>query len=171
MRRSWSRMVAAAAIVSSVLVGFAFADDEHGDRDFGVWVERKLNARSEQLFGIGRPLEASAPPTTGAFRRPDQRASEQVLLARGLRVEYLTRNAGELTDMMAFFPAHRPTHLITFEEAVAIGTTLVMLSARPSRIRALLRNDGRVERARLVDDLNTMIMEEVERQQGAHPGP
>jgi NitT/TauT family transport system ATP-binding protein len=56
------------------------------------------------------------------------------------------------------------THAI--EEAVAIGTTLVMLSARPSRIRALLRNDGGVERIRLVDDLNTMIMEEVERQQG-----
>ncbi len=61
------------------------------------------------------------------------------------------------------------THSI--EEAVAIGTTLVMLSARPARIRALIRNDGRVERTRLVDDLNTMIMEEVERQQGAHPGP
>ena len=61
------------------------------------------------------------------------------------------------------------THAI--EEAVAIGTTLVMLSARPSRIRALIRNDGRVDRARLVDDLNTMIMEEVERQQGAYPRP
>jgi NitT/TauT family transport system ATP-binding protein len=56
------------------------------------------------------------------------------------------------------------THSI--EEAVAIGTTLVMLSARPCRIRELVRNDGRVERGRLVDDLNTMIMEEVERQQG-----
>lgn len=56
------------------------------------------------------------------------------------------------------------THSI--EEAVAIGTTLVMLSARPSRIRQLIRNDGRVARDRLVDDLNTMIMEEVERQQG-----
>jgi NitT/TauT family transport system ATP-binding protein len=59
------------------------------------------------------------------------------------------------------------THSI--EEAVAIGTTLVMLSARPSRVRELIRNDGRVERARLVDDLNVMIMEEVERQQGAGP--
>jgi NitT/TauT family transport system ATP-binding protein len=54
------------------------------------------------------------------------------------------------------------THAI--EEAVAIGTTLIMLSARPSRIRAVLRNDGHLERAKLVDDLNTMIMEEVERQ-------
>jgi NitT/TauT family transport system ATP-binding protein len=57
------------------------------------------------------------------------------------------------------------THAI--EEAVAIGTTLIMLSARPSRIRTLVRNDGRVERSKLIDDLNTMIMEEVERQQGA----
>jgi NitT/TauT family transport system ATP-binding protein len=56
------------------------------------------------------------------------------------------------------------THSI--EEAADVGTTLVMLSARPSRIREVIRNDGRVERAKLVDDLNTMIMEEVERQQG-----
>jgi NitT/TauT family transport system ATP-binding protein len=60
------------------------------------------------------------------------------------------------------------THSI--EEAVEIGTTLVMLSARPARIRALLRNDGHVERAKLIDDLNTMIMEEVEKQQGGSPG-
>jgi NitT/TauT family transport system ATP-binding protein len=59
------------------------------------------------------------------------------------------------------------THSI--EEAVAIGTTLVMLSARPARVREQISNDGRVERAKLVDDLNTMIMEEVERQQGAAP--
>jgi NitT/TauT family transport system ATP-binding protein len=56
------------------------------------------------------------------------------------------------------------THAI--EEAVAIGTTLVMLSARPSRIREQVRNDGHLDRAKLIDDLNTMIMEEVERQQG-----
>ncbi len=56
------------------------------------------------------------------------------------------------------------THSI--EEAVAIGTTLVMLSARPSRIREKIRNDHTTDRARLVDDLNTMIMEEVHTQQG-----
>ena len=55
------------------------------------------------------------------------------------------------------------THAI--EEAVAIGTTLVMLTARPARIRERIRNDGRVERGTLVDELNGMIMEEVERQQ------
>ena len=56
------------------------------------------------------------------------------------------------------------THSI--EEAVSIGTMLIMMSARPSRVRELIRNDGRVERTKLIDDLNTMIMEEVERQQG-----
>jgi NitT/TauT family transport system ATP-binding protein len=59
------------------------------------------------------------------------------------------------------------THSI--EEAVAIGTTLLMLTARPARIRELIPNDGKLERGKLVDQLNTMIMEEVERQQGATP--
>jgi NitT/TauT family transport system ATP-binding protein len=59
------------------------------------------------------------------------------------------------------------THAI--EEAVDIGTVLVMLSARPARVRTLVRNDGRLERAKLVDDLNAMIMEEVERQRHGMP--
>ena len=59
------------------------------------------------------------------------------------------------------------THSI--EEAVAIGTTLIMLSARPSRVRELVRNDGGQERGKLVDDLNAMIMEEVQRQQDLPP--
>src|SRR6266850_1656621 len=57
------------------------------------------------------------------------------------------------------------THAI--EEAVTIGTTLIMLSARPARVREMVRNDGSIARGTLIDGLNTMIMEEVERQQGA----
>jgi NitT/TauT family transport system ATP-binding protein len=56
------------------------------------------------------------------------------------------------------------THSI--EEAVAIGTTLVMLSARPARVRELIRNDGTRDPHALVDHLNQVIMEEVVRQQG-----
>jgi NitT/TauT family transport system ATP-binding protein len=59
------------------------------------------------------------------------------------------------------------THSI--EEAAAIGTTLVMLSARPSRVRELIVNVDATDRVKLVERLNTMIMEEVERQQGAGP--
>jgi NitT/TauT family transport system ATP-binding protein len=55
------------------------------------------------------------------------------------------------------------THAI--EEAVSVGTMLVMMSARPARVRELIRNDGRIDRHALVDHLNQIIMEEVLRQQ------
>jgi NitT/TauT family transport system ATP-binding protein len=57
------------------------------------------------------------------------------------------------------------THAI--EEAVSIGTMLVMMSARPARVREVIRNDGSHDRHALVDHLNQVIMEEVLRQQGA----
>lgn len=59
------------------------------------------------------------------------------------------------------------THSI--EEAAAIGTILVMMSARPARVRELIRNDGTQDPHALVDHLNRMIMEEVLRQQGDQP--
>jgi NitT/TauT family transport system ATP-binding protein len=57
------------------------------------------------------------------------------------------------------------THAI--EEAVTIGTTLVMMSARPARVRELIRNDGGRDRHALMDHLGQSIMEEVLIQQGA----
>jgi NitT/TauT family transport system ATP-binding protein len=56
------------------------------------------------------------------------------------------------------------THSI--EEAVAIGTTLVMFSARPARVRELIRHDGTRDPHVLIDHLNRVIMDEVLRQQG-----
>ena len=56
------------------------------------------------------------------------------------------------------------THSI--EEAVAIGTTLVMFSARPARVRELIRHDGTRDPHALIDHLNRVIMDEVLRQQG-----
>lgn len=99
-----------AAITSLGLAHVAFADD---DIDFGLKTEQQLRAKSEKLFGVERPLTDSAPATSSAYRAPGQSAYDQVLAAHGLKVEYLTRNAGNHTDMMAFFPARNPTHLIT----------------------------------------------------------
>jgi ABC-type nitrate/sulfonate/bicarbonate transport system ATPase subunit len=59
------------------------------------------------------------------------------------------------------------THSI--EEAVAIGTTLIMMSARPARVRERIRADGSRDPHGLVDHLNQAIMEEVLRQQGGQP--
>ncbi len=50
--------------------------------------------------------------------------------------------------------------------ALRSGPTLIMRAGRPARIRELIRKDGSHERGKLIDDLNAMIMEEVQRQQG-----
>jgi hypothetical protein len=93
-----------------------YADTFPHRGDFGLQVEHLLEAQSESLFGFQKALTESAPPTTGAYRTSSQKATDQVLLAKGLKVDYLTRNAAELTDMMAFFPAEKPTHLVTCVE-------------------------------------------------------
>jgi secreted PhoX family phosphatase len=81
--------------------------------DFGAFVEDQLDAHSVQLFGIVEPLVGSAPITVGPYRTTNQRASDQVLLAKGLKVEYLTRSAANSVDMFSFWPNDQsPTHLI-----------------------------------------------------------
>lgn len=102
----------ALAVTFALLPAAAMAD---GD-DFGMKVEHLLHAHSEKLFGFEKPLQESAPATTGAYRTADQKASDQVLLAKGLRAEYLTREAANSTDMMAFWPAQHPSHIITCVE-------------------------------------------------------
>lgn len=105
--------ILAVALAATVTPLAAQADN---DTDFGLKIEQLLKAQSEKLFGVQNPLKASAPPTVGAYRTTSQTADDQVLLAHGLKVEYLTREAANLTDMMAFYPAHNPTHLITCVE-------------------------------------------------------
>jgi len=96
------------------MAGPVVADDNA--HDFGAHVERQLHAHSEKLFGFEKPLQDSAPATSSVYRTVAQSAKDQVLLARGLKAEYLTRNAANATDMMAFYPAANPTHLITCVE-------------------------------------------------------
>ncbi len=84
--------------------------------DFGLSVQQHLATNSKMLFGVAAPLDASAPATSGAYRTASQTAEDQILAADGLKVEYLTRNAANHTDMMAFYPASNPTHLINCVE-------------------------------------------------------
>jgi hypothetical protein len=91
----------------------AQADD---DTDFGLKVEQLLKAQSEKLFSVEKPLVDSAPPTVGPYRTAFQTAYDQVLVAHGLKVEYLTRKAANAADMMTFYPAQNPTHFITCVE-------------------------------------------------------
>ncbi|NOT54463.1 MAG: DUF839 domain-containing protein [Deltaproteobacteria bacterium] len=103
----------ATLVTSSVFPGASRADDV---KDFGLQMEERLKDQSTRYFGVQKPLEDSAPPTVGPYRTPTQTADAQVALAKGLKATYLTRSAGNNTDMMAFFPAAQPTHLITCVE-------------------------------------------------------
>lgn len=105
------------ALAVALAAAYGVQADNHRDSDFGSMIEHQLAAKAEKLFGVEKPLTDSAPATTGAYRTLAQPASAQLLAARGLKVEYLTRTAANATDMMAFWPSEQvPTHLITCVE-------------------------------------------------------
>ena len=107
--------------------------------------EKTLEDQTNKLFGFKKPLEESAPETTGPYRMSTQSASNQVLLANGLEVQYLTRNAANATDMMALYPAENPSHLITCVE----GGRQLLTKFRLVYI-LVYRREGDEERNRLL---------------------
>lgn len=113
-----SKLSIALTLAVAGVVGSAYAGDDYDDEyDFGLKVQHELRAHSKKLFGVGEPLTQSAPETTGAVRTQSQTADDHVLVADGLEVEYLTREAANNSDMMLFWPnANNPTHLITAVE-------------------------------------------------------
>lgn len=114
----WGLSAAKVGLAASVLMGSAGlsqTDEFEGfdGLDFGAIVQRGLERSSKIWFGVDRPLKESAPPTSGPYRTVAQRASDQVLLADGLKDEYVIRTAGNAADMFAFWPSDsHPTHLI-----------------------------------------------------------
>jgi Alkaline phosphatase PhoX len=61
-------------------------------------------------------LDGPAPASVVPYRTQNQVAEDQVALAKGLSASYLTRNAGNNSDMIAFYPASNPTHIINCVE-------------------------------------------------------
>jgi secreted PhoX family phosphatase len=92
------------------------ADIDFLKKDFGSNVDSLLRAVAPLLVGF-TPIRKSAIETAGPYRLPNQAAAGQVRIAQGLNVQYLTRNAADSTDMMAFFPQQHPTHLISCVES------------------------------------------------------
>lgn len=87
--------------------------------DFGALIQNHLRDYSFNYFGFWSPVATSAVDPNGASpsRTPSDLASDQVKVAAGLTVTYLTREAANLSDMMAFWPlGANPTHLITCVE-------------------------------------------------------
>jgi secreted PhoX family phosphatase len=140
-----------AALTGILACTVAAADD----RDFGSTVEWLLKAHSEKLFGVGRPLAEPAPATVGPYRTSQQRANDQISLAGGLRVEYLTRKAANSADMMAFFPATHPTHIVNCveggRETLANGKlnpSVQRIDLKTGEVETILRGMSRCDGAR-----------------------
>lgn len=86
--------------------------------DFGLAVDAMLAEKSMALFGFAKPLaETAGESAEEGYRLPSHTAADSVALADGLTAEFLTRDAANHTDMMAFYPAEAPTHLVTCVEA------------------------------------------------------
>ena len=151
----WSLLAAKVGLVVSVVAGSAGlsqADEFEGFNglDFGSIVQGGLERSSRIWFGIDRPIRESAPPTTGAYRTATQRASDQMLLADGLKAEYVTRTAANSADMFAFWPSdENPSHLIFCIEGGRqdLGTFLPggLIKKLNPAVQRIKLSDGTVE--------------------------
>ncbi|QXP85615.1 alkaline phosphatase PhoX [Methylococcus sp. Mc7] len=79
--------------------------------DFGQLRDDRLSSLSYLYFGFPKPLSTSASGDNP--RTPGQKASDLVMVAKGLKAEILTRRVAHAADMFAFWPNDlHPTHLI-----------------------------------------------------------
>lgn len=103
---------------------FAVPSIQADEPDFGEKSEQTLKAQSEKLFGFNNPLSRPA-DSSDYVPRQTATAAQRVLLANGLKAEYVTRNVAVNADMIALWPnAVNPTHLIVcIEQDRATGGT------------------------------------------------
>jgi hypothetical protein len=115
-RTTYTRAAAWAVTALSLGAGLMTADaiaSDRWDNDFGLRVERILNLASSELFGIDRPVVASA---LGPFADPDNRGA--VIVAAGLRVGVVSNVTDPQADMIALWPNdEHPSHLFVCVES------------------------------------------------------
>jgi secreted PhoX family phosphatase len=81
-------------------------------RDFGLSTERRLRTESEDLFGFGRPVPASA--TTPSSTLPGEQAVD---VAQGLKVKLVTDKVADNADQIVLWPNDsKPTYAFMCNE-------------------------------------------------------
>jgi secreted PhoX family phosphatase len=113
--RSTSSTLVYAAVIAAVS---AVAVYSFGPADFGLFRDNQLDAHSQQLFGIGSPVDASSTESVGATDANADPTS-LVTLAKGLRARVVSAvpNLAPNIDQMALWPNDQnPTHLIAANE-------------------------------------------------------
>ncbi len=114
-----------------------------GANDFGKFIEKNLKKNSWELYGIEKPIKNSAPATLSGYRMPGQPANKQVKLAKGLHVEYVTREAARHADQFAFWPNDRNPKWLVFCNEIFPGSPL-NTGDHPS-VQAIRIRDGKVK--------------------------
>jgi secreted PhoX family phosphatase len=108
----------ATAIALVVALGIGLVSSALAGLDFGLDEQNLLNSKSQPLFGVGKPLDASS---TASISMATAEANPTALvdLAKGLSAKVVTKaaNAGPNIDMMALWPNDtNPTWLIACNE-------------------------------------------------------
>ncbi len=112
----------------------------------------------------------SAPESVIPYRSMIQNPEAQVLLAKGLHVKYLTRNAGNKADLFAFFPAEEPTHLIACVEggreliagADQYNPSVQRVNLTTGEVDTMLRGIDRCDGIRLTAWGTILVIEETD---------
>jgi hypothetical protein len=85
--------------------------------DFGQKIEDLVAKAAVKATGFKKELElGQCTPQPAGYRTATQVAEDQLAVSKGLKVEYVTREAGNATDQMMLWPPENPTHIISAVE-------------------------------------------------------
>jgi len=95
----------ATVIALVVALGIGVVGSALAGLDFGLDTQNLLNARSQPLFGVGKPIDVSSQDSIDAATA-EADPTDLVTLANGLTAKVVTAaaNAGPNIDMMALWP-------------------------------------------------------------------
>jgi hypothetical protein len=108
-----SLLVSGVLVTGLAVVGLTSRTNAtHPHGDFGSFVADVLADHSEQLFGIGHPLEQSA---LGPYDGPDN--LEAIQVAHGLHVSLVSSSVASAADQIALWPDDdNPKYLFVCDE-------------------------------------------------------
>jgi Bacterial protein of unknown function (DUF839) len=139
--------------------------------DFGVERDARLADQSQAYFGIAKPLASSAEKSAMEGARA---ANDVLMLADGLKAEFITRNVAHHADMIAFYPAENPSHMIVCiesdrEEIVAgkLNPGLQRVSMADGSVETILRGTNSCDGIRTTP-WNTVLFTEEDDAGGAY---
>ncbi len=80
--------------------------------DFGKVSEQRMMRMASLYFGLSNDIGASATTPDAYLRDKTETADSLIKHSGNLKVEFVTRDAGNKLDLMVLYPADNPTHII-----------------------------------------------------------